>query len=124
MGNIFRRIICLFCCAFFLGQAAATYLANGDHAHLDEVFQLSEPRHDNIDDSASAHTHKHRHNEDGEEHDHSHEHSNAAQSEIKIVSPSYQILLHGSSMKVKSSFVLEDLISDPHPFEVFRPPIS
>ena len=80
--------------------------------------------HDNIDNSEAVHSHKHKHSEDGEEHEHEHEHLKLAEVEFKILNKPYNLLNHTKNEKSEHSFYYKTMISNPHPFEIFRPPIS
>tara|TARA_B100001248_G_scaffold227481_1_gene185938 strand:- start:4186 stop:4521 length:336 start_codon:yes stop_codon:yes gene_type:complete len=90
--------------------------------HLAEFSYVNESHHDNID--GDYHAHKHKHSEDGEEHEHSHDHNQIVHVEIKVFTNSS--LIFNDFQKIESQKInhLSFLISDPHPYEIFRPPIS
>lgn len=95
---------------------------NDIDSHLDHFASINVTHHDNIDDE--PHAHKHKHSEDGEEHEHSHEHAKVTQSELKLLN-NFAISLGVTSVNdSKKSFFEKSLVSNPHPSEIYRPPIS
>lgn len=94
-------------------------------SHLVEYSRHNVSHHDNIDDNIDdeTHVHTHKHSEDGEEHEHNHEHSKVGQSEIKLLNQSIQILAEIIIIKSNQGIVEKNLISSPHPSELYRPPI-
>tara|TARA_R110002049_G_scaffold210253_2_gene381109 strand:+ start:475 stop:855 length:381 start_codon:yes stop_codon:yes gene_type:complete len=90
-------------------------------SHLTKYSHYNVTHHDNIDDEPHAHTHKH--SEDGDEHEHSHEHSKVTQSEIKLLNHSVKVLAEITIIETNQGFIEKNLISSPHPSEVYRPPI-
>ncbi len=90
-------------------------------SHLDEYSHYNVSQHDNIDDEPHAHTHKH--SEDGDEHEHNHEHSKVTQSEIKLLNHPIRILAKVIIIEVSHGFGLKNLVSNPHPSKIYRPPI-
>lgn len=89
--------------------------------HLDEYSHYNVTHHDNIDDE--PHTHTHKHSEDGDEHEHNHEHSKVTQSEIKLLNNSLGILSKVTIIEVNQGFSDKNLVSNPHPNKIYRPPI-
>lgn len=92
--------------------------------HLSEFSQYNVTHHDNIDDDVQKHVHKHKHGQDGEEHEHNHDHTKVTQNEIKVLNTSFQIVNRSVEVKSKNSFFEKIMISNPHPFGIFRPPIA
>lgn len=94
---------------------------NDVDSHLAEFSKYNNTHHDNIDDEPHAHTHKH--SEGGDEHEHNHEHSKVTQSEIKLLNHSIKVLAKVIVIDVKQGFSEKNLISNPHPNKIYRPPI-
>lgn len=107
--------------AIIAGQRYSSKEINSIDHHLSEYSRYNITHHDNIDDQPHSHTHKH--NEDGDEHEHNHEHSKASQSENKLLSHSFEILAKSIMIELKQGFTEKNLISNPHPSKVYRPPI-
>lgn len=89
--------------------------------HLSEYSHYNVTHHDNIDDE--SHTHTHKHSEDGDEHEHNHEHSKVTQSEIKLLNHSIKVLAEVTVIDTNQGFSEKNLISNPHPNKIYRPPI-
>lgn len=94
---------------------------NDTDSHLTKYSLYNVTHHDNIDDEPHAHTHKH--SENGDEHEHSHDHSKVTQSEIKLLNHSVKVLAEITIIESNQAFSEKNLISSPHPSEVYRPPI-
>jgi hypothetical protein len=103
------------------GQLSMSPEKSDIDSHITKYSRYNVTHHDNIDDEAHAHTHKH--SEDGDEHEHSHEHSKVTQSEIKLLNHSVKVLAEITIIEANQDFIEKNLISSPHPFEVYRPPI-
>ena len=103
-------------------QPCLSIEVNGVDSHLSEYSQYSVTHHDNIDDE--PHSHKHKHSEDGEEHEHNHEHSKVTQSEIKLLNQSIEVIAKVIIIESDQGFIEKNLISNPHPSRIYRPPIS
>ncbi len=95
--------------------------SNEVNSHLAEFSKYNNTHHDNIDDE--PHTHTHKHSEDGDEHEHNHEHSKVTQSEIKLLNHSIKVLAKVTVIEIKQGFSEKNLISNPHPNKIYRPPI-
>ena len=108
-----------------ISLVAAQSFSNSDKddvdSHLAEFSKYNETHHDNIDDEPHSHTHKH--SEDGDEHEHNHEHSKVTQSEIKLLNQSVKVLAQVTIIKTNRGFSQKNLISNPHPDNIYRPPI-
>lgn len=89
--------------------------------HLAEYSQYNVTYHDNIDDE--PHAHKHKHSKDGEEHEHHHKHTKVSQYEIKIINHPMEVLSEISVSESGQAFTMKNLISNPHPSKIYRPPI-
>ena len=117
------RIICfsfLAICVVAIKPTMSTKSSDID-SHLKEYSHYNVTHHDNIDDEPHAHTHKH--SEDGEEHEHDHQHTKVTQSEIKLLNNSVKILGAFTIIESKEGFTDKNLISNPHPQSIYRPPI-
>ncbi len=97
----------------------ATY--NDIDSHLKDFVEFNQVHHDNIDNE--PHTHKHKHSDDGEEHEHNHQHTKVTQSEIKLLNCTVNILGGSVVIESKNGFTEKNLISNPHPSRIYRPPI-
>ncbi|MAZ48991.1 MAG: hypothetical protein CME65_10525 [Halobacteriovoraceae bacterium] len=104
-----------------INQPSLSVEKNEIDSHLDEYSHYNVAHHDNIDDE--AHTHSHKHSEDGDEHEHNHEHSKVTQSEIKLLNHSLKVLSKVTVIEVNLGFSEKNLISNPHPNKIYRPPI-
>ncbi len=108
--------------SFIANSPYANFVKNNIDSHLDLFANFNVTHHDNIDDE--THTHKHKHSEDGEEHEHSHDHLKVAQSELKSFIHYSIVLPIISNSEIKKIFFHKKLISNPHPMQIYRPPIS
>lgn len=104
-----------------IGQPCFNDVENEVNSHLAEFSKYNNTHHDNIDDE--PHTHRHKHSEDGDEHEHNHEHSKVTQSEIKLLNHSIKVLAKVTVIEIKQGFSEKNLISNPHPNKIYRPPI-
>ncbi len=118
------KIFCLLLCVCLFWQMRPSLELKSVETHLDKFSKYNVTHHDNIDDEAQKHAHKHKHGQDGEEHEHNHDHTKVTQNEIKVLSTPYQIVNRSVEVKSKNYFFEKTLISSPHPFGIFRPPIS
>ena len=113
---------------FSLGLLASksypvSFEKNSTSSHLDQFSIFNVTQHDNIDDE--THSHKHRHSEDGEEHEHSHDHTKVSTtSDIKLLSSCVKSISKVPEADFRWDFLVENLIPDPHPSKIYRPPIS
>lgn len=114
--NLFLLAICI-----ITSQPSLSVEKSDIDSHLDEYSHYNTTQHDNIDDEPHAHTHKH--SEDGDEHEHKHEHSKVTQSEIKLLNHSIRVLAKVTIIEVSQGFADKNLVSNPHPNEIYRPPI-
>lgn len=105
--------------------ASNNYMSLGDghiDAHLAQFTNLNVHHHDNIDDE--SHSHRHKHSDEGEEHEHHHDHSKVSQAEIKLIRHDMHMITKVSLLDSKHNFMLKNLISNPHPSKIYRPPIA
>ncbi len=94
---------------------------DNESEHLAQHASANHIHHENIDDS--PHTHTHKHSDGGEEHEHEHEHSKFAHSEVKVLSCEATFALNYNPKDSQSGFGEQNLISNPHPSKIYRPPI-
>jgi ABC-type Zn2+ transport system substrate-binding protein/surface adhesin len=97
--------------------------SNSTETHFDKFSKFAVFQHDNIDDTSETHSHVHKHSEDGEEHDHDHEHSRTFQSNSKFMYTTSNHEIGFLDNESTLGFTIITLISDPHSFGIFRPPI-
>ena len=124
MLNNLGKIFCLFLCVCLSWQMRSLLKLKSVDTHLDEFAQYNVTYHDNIDNGEQKHAHGHKHSKDGEEHEHNHDHEKITQSDIKVLSTSHLLVNISFELKIKNIFYEKILISSPHPFVIFRPPIS
>lgn len=123
VANLTKYLIaCFLGTCLLMGQICLLEPSDNINSHLAEYSHINATHHDNIDDEPHAHSHKH--SEDGEEHEHSHEHSKVSQSEVKLVSQSLEVKNVSLIYESKLGIIEKNLISNPHPFGIFRPPIK
>jgi hypothetical protein len=118
IGKIF--CITLSICLFW--QIRPSLKLKSVDSHLNEFLQYNVTDHDNLDDEEHKHAHRHKHSQNGEEHEH--EDTKVSQNEIKVLSLSDKITSLLIKIKSKNIFFQKILISNPHPFGIFRPPIA
>ena len=94
---------------------------NDVDSHLSQFNSINLTHQDNIDDG--AHSHSHKHSEDGDEHEHNHEHSKIVQGDFKILCHDHKVLSKVKLIETSIVFFEKNLISNPHHFDIFRPPI-
>ncbi|MCO4794941.1 MAG: hypothetical protein KC493_14585 [Bacteriovoracaceae bacterium] len=111
-------------CTGLLCQIQLSFEYKDIDTHLGEFSKYNVTHHDNIDDEVTDHVHKHKHSQDGEEHDHNHDHTKVSQYEVKVLDNSQNLIYFLAIPKSKNNFSYRILISSPHPFGIFRPPIS
>ncbi|MEZ4741066.1 MAG: hypothetical protein R3B45_01220 [Bdellovibrionota bacterium] len=92
--------------------------------HIDSYSEHNKNHHDNITKNSEAHEHSHKHSEDDEEHKHSHDHLSNKTSELRIILNTNLEIAPLTLLKVLSGFYVIFLNSNPHPEELFRPPIA
>lgn len=109
-------------CFGLVAQIAKKPNLNEANTHLQEYSKYNEAHHDNIDHDPDQHAHKHKHSDDGEEHEHHHEHTKITQNDIKVITHGEIITTQVRFIKATNGFFEKNLISNPHPFEIFRPP--
>ncbi len=120
--KIFKYVwLSVFVVCIVANQSRFSVEKNEIDSHLDEYSHYNVTQHDNIDDE--PHTHTHKHSEDGEEHEHNHEHSKVTQSEIKLLNHSLGVLSKVTIIEVRQGFSDKNLVSNPHPNKIYRPPI-
>jgi len=122
MRLILLKILLCISSACLLCQVVPLSVPDDANSHLNEYSRFNVTHHDNLDDD--VHSHKHKHSEDGDEHEHNHEHSKIVQSDFKILCNSHKIVAKVRIIEISNGFREKNLISSPHPFEVFRPPIA
>lgn len=121
-SSIIKSIYLTFLAVCILAvQPSSSFKKSDINSHLDEYSHYNVTHHDNIDDEPHAHTHKH--SEDGDEHEHNHEHSKVTQSEIKLLNHSIRVLAKVIIIEVNQGFADKNLVSNPHPKKIYRPPI-
>lgn len=121
--NKTHKFISLFFLVVFIiaGNSVISSKKGDIDSHLNDYAYYNVAHHDNIDDE--PHTHTHKHSEDGDEHEHNHEHSKVTQPEIKLLNHSIKVLAKVSVIEAKQGFSEKNLISNPHPNRIYRPPI-
>ena len=92
--------------------------------HLAEFSHTNETRNDNNADEHHDHKHMHKHSRDSEEHEHNHDHTRVAHVESKLFINTTSVFNGIQKIESEQSFHLTFLVSDPHPFDIFRPPIG
>lgn len=117
---LFKLFLCI-SCACLLFQGVLYSAPNETNLHMNDFSIFNVTHHDNLDDEVHSHTHKH--SEDGDEHEHNHEHSKIVQNDFKILSTRDEILAKVKIIETSIVFYEKNLISNPHPFDIFRPPI-
>jgi len=122
MRSILLKILLSVACSCILFQVVHLSAPDETDVHLNVYSKFNVTHHDNLDDD--AHTHRHKHSKDGDEHEHSHEHSKIVQSDFKILCESHKMVASIKIIDISTGFSEKNLFSNPHPFEVFRPPIS
>jgi hypothetical protein len=113
-------VSCLAICIIAVQPCFSTDKNDVD-SHLAEYSKYSVNHHDNIDDE--PHAHRHKHSENGDEHEHNHEHSKVTQSELKLLSHSTVVATEVTIIESGQVFSEKNLISNPHPSGIYRPPI-
>ena len=93
-------------------------------SHLDQFSRYNQTPHDNIDDNATAHTHQHKHSKSGKRHEHSHDHLKISQFEISIIDRNLYANPKTDEIESNQFYEYNALISNAHPIDLFRPPIS
>ncbi len=120
--KIFKYVwLSVFAVCIVANQSRFSVEKNEIDSHLDEYSHYNVTQHDNIDDE--PHTHTHKHSEDGDEHEHNHEHSKVTQSEIKLLNHSIRALAKVIIIEVNQGFADKNMVSNPHPNKIYRPPI-
>lgn len=104
-------------------QAKGFVSQNGAKIHLNEFSEFNVTQHDSIDDNSEAHSHKHKHSKEGQDHDHDHDHSKIVQVEFKIINKNFLITFKKMVIDYTPNFYDQSYLSNPHPLEIFRPPI-
>ena len=124
LRQAFKHIIIIFLTINIASAQACLMNGNSNdvNSHLAEFSKYNNTHHDNIDDE--PHTHTHKHSEDGDEHEHNHEHFKVTQSEIKLLNHSIKVLAKVTVIEIKQGFSEKNLISNPHPSKIYRPPID
>ena len=110
-------------CFSFGLQARAPSISNKTDIHLSKFSKFNEAHHDNIDETSEEHSHKHRHSKDSEEHGHNHDHSKFTQAQIQLVIQNREVKFNCFEINTTQNFNEKSFVSNPHPFEIFRPPI-
>ncbi|MGE3973552.1 MAG: hypothetical protein AB7F59_03400 [Bdellovibrionales bacterium] len=103
--------------------AVAVVDMNNIQEHLDEFSDYTLIHHENIDDTNEAHAHVHKHSADGAEHEHHHEHSKAFQTSTTGMYLPTVCTMSFPECDPSVGFAEHKLISNPHTFGIFRPPI-
>jgi hypothetical protein len=124
---IFMRFLKFYLISFvamaIIIPACPSFETNEVETHLSEFSKYNVAQHDNIDDTSEPHPHLHKHSEDGEEHEHDHEHTKVVQSISKLIYTSSVSGIDFPEIKTLMGFTKNNLLSDPHAFGIFRPPI-
>jgi len=103
---------------------SSTSMENDTERHLSNFSKFTVSQHDNIDDPAiSMHTHIHKHSQDGEEHEHDHQHSKSYQENPNTMYASSIVEIKFSQNQSIAGSRQSNLVSDPHSYSVYRPPI-
>lgn len=120
MRLILTKLLLYISCACLLFQVVPSSAIDDTNSHLYEFARFSVTHHDNLDDE--VHTHSHKHSDDGEEHEHNHEHLKIVQNDFKILCYSHIIVEKVRIIEATNGFFEKNLISNPHPFGIFKPP--
>lgn len=123
MLRLFKVILFTFICISLIFQLKPQIEKSDLLTHFNESSTFSISHHDNIEGTDNLHTHTHKHSEGEPEHDHHHEHLKVSSTDFKILSVSYEIknpIVELFSNQIYSS---KFLLSNFHPFRIFRPPI-
>lgn len=123
-----KKIFYVLLCVCLFWQVRTSPELKSINTHLREFSQHNVTHHDNIDEEIQKYVHKHKHGKNDEEHEHNHDHSKLtdklSQSEMKALNTACNVVNHSIEIKTKNIFSKKTLISTPHPFGIFRPPIS
>lgn len=119
MFGSFKLIILFSFCSSLLLQGGTKNIKSIEENHFRIYSILNSTLHENIDDRKTHHSHKH--SENGDEH--SHEHNTISHYDLNYLNQEFKLDYTAKEIVKKTFLILKNLISSPHPFSLFRPPI-